>query len=210
MELEVERDFASADGLVRAFRQHVDDQLVTLFGVEICRARRRAARSLLRRQRRRRRRAPAVSAGVRTAIASRVHGSVDYSVTQRAVDARPTIRRTCCSSRRRSLRPSASGSTTSRRRSRPRCRKRRRASWSCIASATRSRAPPARSAHDAVPIDARFDVQVRQSLPFMDFSSAQVGDAGRRSAISSAKPPPISRSTTSCSSSARRSASSAA
>ena len=58
-------------------------------------------------------------------------------------------------------------------------------------------------------LDGRFDVQVRQSLPFMDFSNAKwemllaVRNFFRETG-------PISRSTTSCSSSVRPSASSAA
>src|SRR5262249_41664457 len=81
VEVEMERDLASSTVSVRAFRQHVSDQLVTLFGVEM----------------------PGlpdahlghyfvqsggdveafgVSAGIRTAISSRVHGAVEYSVTR--------------------------------------------------------------------------------------------------------------------------------
>ena len=55
VEVEVERDFAAATVSLRAFRQHVDDQLVTLFGVDMPGAPA-ARRTLLRRQRRRRRR----------------------------------------------------------------------------------------------------------------------------------------------------------
>ena len=79
MEVEVERDLASATVSLRAFRQHVADQLVTLFGMDLPGA------------------PPALghyfvgntgdvnasglSAGVRAAFAHRVHGSVEYSVT---------------------------------------------------------------------------------------------------------------------------------
>ena len=54
--VEVERDFGGSTVSVRAFRQQVDDQLVTMFGVEIAGRAARATRPLFRRQRRRRRR----------------------------------------------------------------------------------------------------------------------------------------------------------
>ncbi len=81
VEVGVERDFGASTIAVRAFRQHIDDQLVTVFGardsgqptanvghylvgnagdVDVT----------------------GCSAEFRTVIASRVHGSVEYSIAQ--------------------------------------------------------------------------------------------------------------------------------
>src|SRR3954454_1539428 len=79
-EVEMERDVASATLTLRAFRQHVDDQLATLFGINMTGmppavghyyVTTVAAAD-----------ASGVSAGVHTALASRVHGSVEYTLTQ--------------------------------------------------------------------------------------------------------------------------------
>src|SRR5205823_1614191 len=80
VEIEVERDVALATVSVRAFRQHVSDQLVTVFGLDMPGS-------------------PAaklghyfignagdvdtagLSAGIRAALAGRVHGSIEYAVS---------------------------------------------------------------------------------------------------------------------------------
>ena len=122
---------------VRAFRQHVDDQIVTLFGVDAPVAPATLGHYFVAQQRRRRRHR-LCSAGVRTAIAG-PRARFGRVLVARA----PNAARSRRSRYLRAVRagagrdPSTSASTTCRRRSRPRCPKHRRA-WSCsIASATR-------------------------------------------------------------------------
>jgi len=178
VEVEVERDLASSTLSIRAFRQHVSDQLTTLFGVDMPGA-------------------PAahlghyfvhnsgdvdatgLSAGLRTAIASRVHGAVEYSLTRAQWQPSPDIAYMVF------FAPSAVRTGSERIHD---------------LSTSIETAVPETSTHvlvlyrvsngfahpsagrtggafvpaiDRPEIDARFDVQVRQSLPFMDFSSAK-------------------------------------
>ncbi len=169
VELVVEHDIASATVSLRAFRQRVDDQLVTLFGVNTPGG------------------APAalghyflsnvgdvdasgLSAGIRAAIAGHMHGSVEYSVTRAHVSSIDNLGYLLV------LAPSVSrvdpehihDLATSFETEVPETSTRvvvlYRVSnaFAHLAAAT---PPPA--------IDSRFDVQVRQSLPFMDFSNAK-------------------------------------
>jgi len=81
VEVEVERDLAAATVSVRAFRQRVSDQLVTVFGVDMPGSPSANlghylignAGDLD---------ASGVSAGFRTAVAGRVHGSVEYAISR--------------------------------------------------------------------------------------------------------------------------------
>ena len=171
MEVEVERDLASATVSLRAFRQHVDDQLLTMFGMDLPGA-------------------PAalghyfvgnigdvnasgLSAGVRAALAHRVHGSVEYSVTSAqstsSLDAADL--RLLTASALRPDRERIHDISTSLETEVPETSTRVVVLYrmtSANGRAVASGPPPA-----PMPIDARFDVQVRQSLPFMDFSSAK-------------------------------------
>ena len=173
MAVAVERDIASATVSLRAFRQQVDDQLVTLFGVDTAG---RAGRALghyfvgnagdVD--------ATGCSAGVRTALASRVHGSVEYSLTQRAgrrsADDPAYLLLLAPSA----VVRSASGSTTSSTSIEtevPETSTRVVVLYR-VSNALRARRPRRRRRRRR-PLDSRFDVQVRQSLPFMDFSSAR-------------------------------------
>ena len=79
MEVEVERDIASATVSLRAFRQHVADQLVTLFGMDLPGAPSALGHYFVGNTGDVN--ASGLSAGVRAAFAHRVHGSVEYSVT---------------------------------------------------------------------------------------------------------------------------------
>jgi hypothetical protein len=170
LEVEVERDIAAATVSVRAFHQHIQNQLMTVFGMDL----------------------PGVpshlghyfigdagnidavglSAGIRASLGSRVHGSVEYSTTQAHA-----------------LSPEAasyvwilSGSPV-----RPDLNR-----IHDVATSLETEVPEtstrvivlysvsnafARSVTGATAerplVDSRFDVQVRQSLPFMDFSSAK-------------------------------------
>jgi hypothetical protein len=167
VELEVERDIAAATVSVRAFRQHVTNQLMTLFGVDLAGA-------------------PApdsahyfignagdldatgVAAGVRAAIANRVHGAIEYSVTNArwsageqaayAVLVAPSVVR---------LAPErVQDVTTSLETEVPETSTR-------VVVLYRVSNGFATPSGDQPALDARFDVQVRQSLPFMDFSTAR-------------------------------------
>src|SRR5580765_7511952 len=80
MEVEVEHDIASATVSLRAFRQHVNDQIVTLFGVGTPDAPSAAGNYLLGNigdvE------ASGVSAGIRAAFAEHIHGAIEYSLTR--------------------------------------------------------------------------------------------------------------------------------
>jgi hypothetical protein len=170
LEFEVERDLATATVSLRAFRQHVSDQLVTLFGFDVPGAP--AARlghyligntgDVD---------ASGVSAGVRAAIAEHFHGSVEYTVTRARwmtgddalyalVLAPSTVR----------VGPERIHDvSTSLETEVPETSTRvlvlYRVSNGFAAAASPGAYRPM--------FDTRFDVQVRQSLPFMDFSAAK-------------------------------------
>ena len=166
VEVEAERDVATATVSIRAFHQHVADQLVTLFGIDVPGA-------------------PAahlghyfitnagdvdasgLSAGVRAAIASRVHGSVEYTVTRaRWTSGGDAVYAMLL------LAPSAVNAETNRIHN--------------VATSVETEVPEtathvlflyrvsnAFAGSERQSLDARFDMQVRQSLPFLDFSSAK-------------------------------------
>lgn len=169
VELEIERDLAGATVSVRAFRQHVTDQLVTMFGIGVPDA-------------------PSArlghyfvanngdvdasgwSAGLRAAVAERIRGSVEYSVTRarwnRTGDVAYLILFAPSTLRLESERihdvittietdvPETSTRIV------------------VLSRLSNAFARPSARAERAA-FDSRFDVQVRQSLPFMDFSAAQ-------------------------------------
>src|SRR5262249_19710162 len=80
MELEIEHDIAAATLSVRAFKQRINDQIVTLFGLNMAGAPQSVGHYYLTNVGDIR--ASGVSAGVRAAFANRVHGSVEYSTTK--------------------------------------------------------------------------------------------------------------------------------
>jgi len=173
VEVEMERDLASSTVSVRGFRQHVSDQLVTLFGVEM----------------------PGlpdahlghyfvqsggdveafgVSAGIRTAISSRVHGAVEYSVTR--ADWEPSAGAAYvllfAPSAMRVGTDSIHDVSTSIETSVPETSTHVMVLYR-ISNGFAHPGSAVFAARDRAQLDARFDVQVRQSLPFMDFSSAR-------------------------------------
>jgi hypothetical protein len=177
VEVEVERDLASSTVSMRAFRQEVSDQLITLFGVDMPGA-------------------PAahlghyfvhnggdvqasgLSAGLRTAIASRVHGAVEYTVTRAEWEPSSDIGYLVFFSPS-AMRPTSErihDVSTSIETAVPETSTRvfvlYRVSNGFAHPGTLA-APRGASTADRPQLDARFDVQVRQSLPFMDFSSAK-------------------------------------
>jgi hypothetical protein len=169
LEVELERDLGSSSAVsVRGFRQHVADQLVTMFGVEVPGL------------------PPAnlghyfvgnygtvgargVSAAFRTAVAGRLHGSVEYSLTRAqwnpGNDFGYEMLRLPSASPLRSDRIHDVATTVE--------TDVPETSTHIVVLYRVSNAFAHRHADDEGLFDSRFDVQVRQSLPFMDFSTAR-------------------------------------
>jgi len=164
----VERDFGATTVALRAFHQRVDDQLVTLFGVDqpgqpnavlghYFVANNGGVD------------ASGYSAGIKTLIASRVRGSIEYSFAQANWNQAQAPRYLLL------LAPSAVRSADER--------------VHDIATSVEANVPETstrvmvlyrvnnafagRNITDGPGLDGRFDVQVRQSLPFLDFSNAK-------------------------------------
>jgi hypothetical protein len=179
IEVDVERDIASATVSLRAFHQHVSDQFVTLFGLDM----------------------PGMpsahlghyfvhtsgdvdatglSAGLRAAIAGRVHGSVEYSLTRTQWSPADSVMYMVIAS------PSAGrllpeqihDVSTSIETQVPETSTRVLVLYRVSNGFARPGTGPAvngvrPAGDDHSLLDSRFDVQVRQSLPFMDFSTAK-------------------------------------
>ena len=155
---------------LRAYRQHVADQLVTLFGIEVPGSPAAIGHYFIGNTGNAD--ASGLSAGVRAAIASRVHGSVEYSLTRAHLDSPDQLGYMLV------FAPSATPED-------PRRIHDLAASIETQVPETSTRvvvlyrvsnafAHPTSSTSQQTPaVDSRFDVQVRQSLPFMDFSSAK-------------------------------------
>jgi hypothetical protein len=167
VEVEVERDIASATVSLRGFKQHVSDQIVTLFGVSTPDSPSATGNYLIGN-------VGAVdamglSAGIRAAIAGRVHGAVEYSLT-RAVAGSPDLgymlfmEPSPLSFDRHQIHDVSTSIETEVPETATRVVVLYRVSKAFAHAAAQSQ---------AAPLDARFDVQVRQSLPFMDFSNAK-------------------------------------
>jgi hypothetical protein len=173
VEVEMERDLASSTVSIRAFHQQVSDQLVTLFGVAM----------------------PGVpdahlghyfvqnggdveafgvSAGVRTAITTRVHGAVEYSITRADWEGAAGAAYMVL------FAPSAArlgtdhihDVSTSIETSVPETSTRVIVLYR-VSNGFAHPGSAVTAAGDHPEFNTRFDVQVRQSLPFMDFSSAK-------------------------------------
>jgi hypothetical protein len=179
VEFEMERDIASATVSLRAFRQQISDQLVTLFGVDVPGSKAAIGHYYI---------ADAgdvqatgVSAGARAAIAGRIHGSVEYSVarTQFTSPASPGYMLVFApyATRAERIHDVAAALETDVPETSTHVVVLYRLSNSFARpGAVDGQGAPAviaQSAVDRAPLDSRFDVQVRQSLPFMDFSTAK-------------------------------------
>jgi hypothetical protein len=171
-EVEMERDVASATLTLRAFRQHVDDQLTTLFGINMSGTSSTIGHYFLtdiggvd---------ASGVTAGVRTVLANRIHGSIEYTLTRARLTApdadnlayllvyAPSA-----------VRPGAEqihDVATSIETDVPETATRVIVLYRVSNAFAHAPLP---AAAQTPSLDTRFDVQVRQSLPFMDFSSAK-------------------------------------
>ena len=171
VEVAIERDIAAATVSVRAFRQHTGDQQVTLFGVDMPQAASHLGHYFIGNAGDVD--ATGISAGIRAAIGSRVHGSVEWSTARGHALGREGTSYLWI------VAPSAIRTELGR--------------IHDIATSVETEVPetatrvivlyrvsnafahpisPAANA-DRPTLDARFDVQVRQSLPFMDFSTAK-------------------------------------
>jgi hypothetical protein len=167
-EFEVEQDLAPTSTMsVRVFRQHVDDQLVTMFGVEL--PGRPAASlghyfvgnygDLI---------AQGIGAGLRTTVAGRVHGSIEYSLTRTEWNESSTA---TLSPGRLPMMPLRSSRihdvATAVETDVP------ETSTRIVVVYRVSNAFARRRTDDEALLDSRFDIQVHQSLPFLDFSTAR-------------------------------------
>jgi hypothetical protein len=167
VQVEVERDIASATVSVRAFKQRVSDQILTVFGVDPTDAPSTIGNYLLGNVGDAE--ATGVTAGVHAAIAGRFHGGIEYSVTRARVASSadgdlllfdPAALRLDG----RQIQDLATSIETEV----PETSTRVIVLYRVSNAFARSAAQPQGGA-----VDARFDVQVRQSLPFMDFSNAK-------------------------------------
>lgn len=171
-QLELQRDFGRSTVLVRGFLQQVDDQLVTVFGANMP-GRPVASLGHYFVGKNGSVDASGWTTGVRTAFAERVRASVEY--TQTRAHWAPTTDLSYLIVLAPSARQPESGrihdvATT--------------VETDVPETATKvlilyrigngfAHAPTAAASSDRSTFDSRFDVQVRQSLPFMDFSSAR-------------------------------------
>jgi hypothetical protein len=171
VEVEVEHDLAAATVSVRAFRQHVSDQQVTLFGLDMPGAAAHIGHYFLGDAGDAD--ATGLSAGLRASLAGRVHGSVEYTTTRARLNGGNEAAYLVLYA------PSAVRPDTDR--------------IHDVATSVETEVPETSTrvivlyrmssgfAHAAQvggaterpSLDSRFDVQVRQALPFMDFATAK-------------------------------------
>jgi len=172
MEVELEHDIAAATVSLRAFRQHVSDQFVTLFGVDTPTAPESHvghyfvhdsgdvdAQGL--------------SAGIRASLADRIHGTVQYSVMRsdwspsRDVAYLLLFAPSAVREHAEHIHDIATSIETEVPETSTRVVVLYRVSNGF------AHASAGAAVADRPQLDSRFDVQVHQSLPFMDFSSAK-------------------------------------
>jgi hypothetical protein len=168
VEVEVEHDIAAATVSLRAFHQHTNDQLITVFGLDLPSSPSRGhyfignAGDID---------ALGLSVGIRAALGDRVHGSVEYSTARAQVPTqeqspylwiltgsivRPDLDR---------IHDVAAAVETEVPETATRV--------VMLFRVSNAFASPIFSSTGHPLLDSRFDVQVRQSLPFMDFSTAK-------------------------------------
>jgi hypothetical protein len=169
VELEVERDIAATTVSVRAFQQHTDHQLVTVFGLDVPGPASRLGHYFVGNGGNID--AFGLSAGIRASLAGRVHGSVEYSTARARPEQEespylwiltgsplhPGLDR---------IHDVAASVVTDV----PETSTRVLVVY-CVSNAFAH--PVSLTSGDHPTVDSRFDVQVRQSLPFMDFSTAK-------------------------------------
>jgi hypothetical protein len=172
VEVQVERDVAAATVSLRGFRQHVSDQIVTLFGVNLAGAPSSVGNYFIANLGDVD--AAGITAGIRAALANRVHGSVEYTLTRARLNQFDGENLAYLLV----FAPSAIRGSVER--------------IHDVATSIETDVPETATrvvvlyrvstafAHAPSPfggetpsLDTRFDVQVHQSLPFLDFSSAK-------------------------------------
>ncbi len=178
VEVDLERDLAPATVSLRLYRQHVSDQLATLFGVETPGAPDahlghyfvHDSGDLD---------ASGIGAGVRAAFAGRVHGSIEYSLTRARWNRNDAAAYLVFFSPFVAPREleRIHDVSTSIQTDVPETATRvvvlyRLSNGFAQPAADPAPRRPGESPADC-PLDARFDITVRQSLPFMDFSTAK-------------------------------------
>lgn len=169
VDIGLERDIAAATLSVRAFHQRVADQIVTLFGVDLPEANSHIDHYVLGNAGDVD--AAGISLGIRASLAGRVHGAVEYSTAhaQLAGGDQQYLLLFAPST----LRPAnrIHDVTTSVATEIPETFTRVVLLYRLSNGFARPSASTVVPDHGTV--DARFDVQVHQSLPFMDFSAAK-------------------------------------
>jgi hypothetical protein len=181
-EIEIERDIAATTVSVRAFKQQVEDQLVTLFGLDMLGAPAALGHYFINNSGDVS--ASGMSAGLRTAIAGRLRGSVEYTVARArftqadsaaylfvlapsALRVEPERVHDLATAIETDVPETSTHVVVLYRVSNAFSR----SSTSADPVGAKRTAQPSSDIHPG--LDARFDVEVRQSLPFMDFSTAK-------------------------------------
>jgi hypothetical protein len=172
MAIEVERDIARSTISLRAFRQHVDDQLVTLFGADLpAQPNAKVGHYLVGNAGDAS--ATGCTAALRTLLMSRIHGSVAYSLTNAQLTPADDLRYLVL------LAPSVlrrNGErihdvATSFETNVPETSTRVLVLYRISNAFARPSAVG--QSTDGPGLGSRFDLQVRQSLPFLNFTSAR-------------------------------------
>jgi hypothetical protein len=171
VEVGVERDIAAATVSVRAFHQRIANQQVTLFGIDVPSAAANLGHYFI--SNAGDMDVSGLSAGIRASIGSRVHGSVEWSTTQghaRGTENTSYLWVVAPLAVRNEL-DRIHDIATSFETDVPETSTRVIVLYRVSNAFARpiSSVPNA----DRAALDSRFDVQVRQSLPFMDFSTAK-------------------------------------
>jgi hypothetical protein len=171
---EVERDIAASTIAIGAFRQQVDGQLVTLFGAELPQQPLAKvghyfvgnAGDV---------NAVGCTAAFRTALTHRIHGSVAYSLAKAQLDPADDLHYLILLAPS-AVRPSAErihDVATTIQADVPETSTRVYVLYRVSNAFARAAAAPGEIPSDRPGFDSRFDVQVRQSLPFLDFTNAK-------------------------------------
>jgi TonB-dependent receptor-like protein/carboxypeptidase family protein len=167
----VERDFGASTLSLRAFRQHIDDQLVTVFGAEIpgqpaAKVGHYVVGNMGDAD------ANGYAAAIRTVIGNRLHGSVEYSTSmaETSPNRHVSYLLLVAPSMARPVKERLHDLSTSLETEVPETATR----VLVLYRIGNGFARPGGSPDAAFPgVDSRFDVQIRQSLPFMNFSCAK-------------------------------------
>ncbi len=170
IEAGLERDIAAATVSVRAFHQRIEDQQVTLFGIDMPGSSSHLGHYFI---------GNAgdldvsgISAGIRASIGNRVHGSVDWTMAQgHSLGTEMSYLWVIAPSAVRNDLDRIHDVSTSLETEVPETATRVIVLYRVSNAFARPISPASQA--DRAALDSRFDIQVRQSLPFMDFSTAK-------------------------------------